>query len=108
VRFGDTTVRRDEDEDDELPWDDLLPSLDAGPEELLERRDLVDELAFAIEQLPEAQRRVFVAHAVEGRSFKEIAAETGANVNTLLSRKRTAVRSLRELLQDFYDDFTNG
>jgi RNA polymerase sigma factor (sigma-70 family) len=101
--FGDVA-----DEDDELlPLEDLLPSPDAGPEALYARSVLIDELELAIDELPEEQREVFVAHELEGRSFKEIASETGVNVNTLLSRKRYAVLQLRERLQSIYDEFTN-
>ncbi|MEA2337349.1 MAG: hypothetical protein QOE82_1356 [Thermoanaerobaculia bacterium] len=94
------------DEDDELLLEDLLPSPDAGPEALFARRLLLDELELAIGELPEEQRAVFVAHELEGRSFKEMAAESGVSVNTLLSRKRYAVLHLRERLQRIYDDFT--
>jgi RNA polymerase sigma factor (sigma-70 family) len=86
--------------------EDLLPSLDAGPEELYIRNLLLDELASAIDELPKEQRDVFVAHEFEGRSFKEMAAETGASINTLLARKRYAVLRLRKRLQDVYDDRT--
>jgi len=88
--------------------EDLLPSPDAGPEALYARHVLLEELELAVEELPEEQREVFVAHELEGRSFKEIAAETGVSVNTLLSRKRYAVRHLRERLQSIYDEFTKG
>ena len=95
------------DEDGEaLRIEDLLPSPDAGPEALYFRSVLLDELELAIDELPEEQREVFVAHELEGRSFKEMAAETGVNVNTLLSRKRYAMRHLRERLQDVYDEFS--
>ena len=67
---------------------------------------LLDELELAIDELPEEQREVFVAHELEGRSFKEMAADTGVSVNTLLSRKRYAVLHLRERLQSIYDEFT--
>ncbi len=90
-----------------LLLEDLLPSPDAGPEALYERSVLLDELEIALEKLPEDQRDVFLAHEVEGRSFKEIAAETGVNVNTLLSRKRYAVMHLRELLREIRDEFGN-
>ena len=90
---------------DEL-LEDLLPSPDAGPEALYARNVLLDELELAVDELPEEQRAVFVAHELEGRSFKEIASETGVNVNTLLSRKRYAVLYLRERLQSIYDEFT--
>jgi RNA polymerase sigma factor (sigma-70 family) len=97
------------DEDDELlRLEDLLPSADAGPEALYARNVLLDEMELAIEELPAEQREVFVAHELEGRSFAEMAAETGVNVNTLLSRKRYAVMHLRERLQGIYDEFTKG
>jgi RNA polymerase sigma factor (sigma-70 family) len=103
-RFTDAIVAGDDDE--RLQLEDLLPSPDAGPDALYARNVLLDELELAVDQLPEEQREVFVAHELEGRSFKEMAAETGISVNTLLSRKRYAVRHLRERLQDVYDDFT--
>jgi RNA polymerase sigma factor (sigma-70 family) len=89
-----------------LPLEDLLPSPDAGPEALYARALLLDELALAIGELPPEQREVFVAHELEGRSFKDLAAETGVNVNTLLSRKHYAVLHLRERLRGVYDEFT--
>ena len=105
-RFSDTAVA---DEDDErLPVEEVLPSPDAGPEALYARNVLLDELELAIGELPKEQREVFVAHEMEGRSFKEIAAETGVSVSTLLSRKRYAVRRLRERLQRIYDEFTDA
>jgi RNA polymerase sigma factor (sigma-70 family) len=91
-----------------LQIEDLLPSPDAGPEALYARNVLLDELELAIDELPEEQREVFVAHELEGRSFKEIAAQTGVGVNTLLSRKRYAVLHLRERLQSIYDEFTKA
>ena len=101
--FSDTAVA---DEDDELlRLEDLLPSPDAGPEALYARNVLLAELELAVDELPEEQREVFVAHELEGRSFKAMAAETGVSVNTLLSRKRYAVRHLRERLQIVYDEF---
>jgi RNA polymerase sigma factor (sigma-70 family) len=94
------------DEDGEvLQIEDLLPSPDAGPEALYFRNVLLDELEFALDELPNEQREVFIAHELEGRSFKEMAAETGVNVNTLLSRKRYAVLHLRERLQTIHDEF---
>jgi RNA polymerase sigma factor (sigma-70 family) len=94
------------DEDGELlRIEDLLPSPDAGPEELLLRRLLLDELESALTELPGEQREVFVAHELEGRSFKELSAESGVSVNTLLSRKRYAVLHLRRRLQSIHDEF---
>jgi RNA polymerase sigma factor (sigma-70 family) len=91
-----------------LHIEDLLPSPDAGPDALYVRSVLLDELESALDELPEDQREVFIAHEIEGRSFKELAAETGVNLNTLLSRKRYAVLHLRERLQNIYDEFTKA
>ena len=97
------------DEDGEvLRLEDLLPSPEAGPEALYVRNLLLEELELAVEELPEEQRDVFVGHELEGRSFKEMAAETGVGVNTLLSRKRYAVLHLRERLQRIHDELTKG
>jgi RNA polymerase sigma factor (sigma-70 family) len=85
--------------------EDLLPSPDAGPEAAYARSVLLEELEAAIRELPEEQRLVFVAHEIEGRSFKDLAAETGVNLNTLLSRKRYAVLFLRERLRSIHDLF---
>jgi RNA polymerase sigma factor (sigma-70 family) len=105
-RFSDVPFA---DEDDELQqFEDLLPSPDAGPEALYARHVLLEELAAAIDELPEEQRAVFVAHELDGRSFKEIARDTGVNVNTLLSRKRYAVLRLRQRLQSIYDELTKA
>src|ERR1017187_5950842 len=102
--FGDTVV---EGEDGELlKIEDLLPSPDAGPEALYVRNVLLDELEFALEELPHEQSEVFIGHELDGRSFKELSAETGVSVNTLLSRKRYAILHLRERLQNIYDEFT--
>lgn len=98
-----------------LGIEDLLPSpidlLGAGPEARYVRSVLLDELELAIDELPNdqpmSQREVFIAHELEGRSFKELSAESGVNTNTLLSRKRYAVLHLRERLQSIYDEFTN-
>jgi RNA polymerase sigma factor (sigma-70 family) len=91
-----------------LRLEDLLPSADAGPEAAYARSVLVEALDDALRELPEEQREVFVAHEIEGRSFKELVAETGLNVNTLRARKRYAVLHLRERLQTIYDEFTKG
>jgi RNA polymerase sigma factor (sigma-70 family) len=89
-----------------LQFEDLLPSPDAGPEALYARNVLLAELELALGELPEEQREVFVAHEIDGRSFKEMSARTAVSVNTLLSRKRYAVLHLRERLQHVYDEFT--
>jgi RNA polymerase sigma factor (sigma-70 family) len=94
--------------DDEGEWLDLgdvLPSLDAGPEAQYLRSELLDGLELALAELPREQREVFIAHEVEGRSFKEMADTSGVSVNTLLSRKRYAVLHLRDRLRRIYDEF---
>ena len=104
--FSDADVA---DEDGELlRVEELLPSPDAGPEALYARAVLLDALELAIEELPAEQREAFVAHEIEGRSFKEMAAATGVSVNTLLSRKRYAVLRLRERLRGVYEEFMEG
>jgi RNA polymerase sigma factor (sigma-70 family) len=103
--FSDTAI--EDEEGDALQIEDLLPSPDAGPEALYLRQVLLDELELVLDELPEGQREAFIAHELDGRSFKEISAETGVSVNTLLSRKRYAVLHLRRRLQSIYDEFTN-
>jgi RNA polymerase sigma factor (sigma-70 family) len=88
--------------------EDLLPSPDAGPEATYARGVLIDEIEDALNELPAEQREVFIAHEIEGRSFKEIAAKTGVSVSTLLSRKHYAVLHLRERLAEIHDEFTNS
>jgi len=98
-----------EDEDGELlRIDDLLPSPDAGPEALYLRHMLLEEMKIALSELPAEQREIFIAHEIEGRSFKELATESGINMNTLLARKRYAVLHLRERLQNIHDEFSKN
>ena len=80
-------------------------SPDAGPEAAYARTVLIEELELALGELPAEQRAVFVAHEIEGRSFRELAAESGLSVNTLLSRKRYAVLHLRRRLESIHADF---
>jgi RNA polymerase sigma factor (sigma-70 family) len=94
--------------EDGASLEDLLPSPDAGPDAAFARALLLDELADAIDELPEAQRRVFLAQEVEGRSFRELAVETGIGINTLLSRKRYAVLHLRRRLETIYNEYRKG
>ena len=95
-------------DEESLTLEDLLPSPDAGPDALYARSVLLDELEDALDELPDEQREVFVGHEIEGRSFKEMSAESGVSVNTLLSRKRYAVLHLRERLQRIYDELTEA
>ena len=100
--FSDLAVA---DDDEMLRFEDLLPSPDDGPEALFARNVLLEDMKAALAELPQEQREVFLAHEIEGRSFKEIAEKSGVSVNTLLSRKRYAVLHLRERLQRVYDEF---
>jgi RNA polymerase sigma factor (sigma-70 family) len=93
------------DEGERLLPEEFLRSKDAGPEEVYARRVLAQALDDALEELPEEQREVFLAHELMGIGFKELAARTGVGVNTLLSRKRYAVLHLREILRDIYEEF---
>jgi RNA polymerase sigma factor (sigma-70 family) len=92
-------------DDDDLRLDLALPSPDAGPEAAYARAALLDTLQAALDELPANQREVFIAHELDGRSFKEIAQASGVGVNTLLARKRYAVLHLRERLRAFHDNF---
>jgi RNA polymerase sigma factor (sigma-70 family) len=89
-----------------MQWEEVLPSPESGPEAAYARRVLLEELDEALEELPAAQREVFIAHELLGYSFKEIAAQTGVSLNTLLSRKHYAILHLRERLKAIYDEFT--
>jgi RNA polymerase sigma factor (sigma-70 family) len=88
-----------------LSIDDLLPSPEGGPDAAYARSVLVDEMGAALDELPKEQRDVFIAHEIEGRSFKEMSEESGVPVNTLLSRKHYAVLHLRRRLQEIYEEF---
>jgi len=92
-------------EGEPLLLEDILPTPDAGPAEAYARKVLLAELEEALAELPAEQREVFLAHEVEGLSFKEIAERTGVGENTLLSRKHYAVRHLRRRLRGIYEEF---
>lgn len=104
VVLGNDSVRSAEDRDS-YQWEDLLPSSDAGPEGAYVQGILWEELAAALEELPPDQRDVFVAHEIEGQTFKQISEATGVSVNTLLSRKHYALLRLRSRLKAIYDEF---
>jgi RNA polymerase sigma factor (sigma-70 family) len=93
--------------EDDLSFEDLLPSPEAGPEAAYARQVLLEELEAALDELPDEQRDVFIAHEIEGRSFRELAAEAGLSVNTLLARKHYAVLRLRRRLRAIHDEFRN-
>ena len=93
------------DEGEMLSVEEFLPSADAGPEAAYIRTVLIEELETALDELPDEQRQVFIAHEIDGKSFKDLAAESGVSINTLLSRKRYAVLYLRARLQSVYEEF---
>ena len=96
---------QDEGGEEILRLEELLPWPDAGPEAAYARGVLLEELDAALEELPQEQRAIFVAHEIEGRRFAELAAETGLSINTLLARKRYAVLHLRRRLKAIYQEF---
>ena len=100
-------IALDRDADEALLLEDLLPSPDAGPDAMFARSMLLEEVDAALRELPEEQREVFVAHEIDGRTFKQLADETGLSINTLLSRKRYATLHLRRRLQAIYEAFVN-
>jgi RNA polymerase sigma factor (sigma-70 family) len=104
--FSNSLLLVDE-EDDGRALEDLLPSIEPGPEGEAIRQVLLEQVEEALDELPPEQREVFIAHELEGASFKELSARWGVSVNTLLSRKRYAVLALREQLQDAYDEWLN-
>ena len=101
----DPMPRDEKNPNEPINLEDILFDSSLNPERLYARSVVWSELSDALEDLPEDQREVFVMHELEGKSFKEIAAETGERVNTLLSRKRYAVLALRVQLQELYDEF---
>jgi RNA polymerase sigma factor (sigma-70 family) len=102
--LGDAVVERADDEG-ALTLEDLLPSPDGGPDAAYARTVLLHELNVALDELPVEQRDVFIAHEIDGRSFKDLVGDTGVGLNTLLSRKRYAVMHLRRRLQSIYDEY---
>ena len=101
--FADRAVRVEDGES--LLFEDLLPSPDAGPEAAYARSVLLEEIEAALDELPPEQRAAFVAHELEGRSFKELAAQAGVSVNAMVLRKHHAVLQLRQRLQAIRDEF---
>jgi RNA polymerase sigma factor (sigma-70 family) len=97
-------VIADPDDDGEYRLDLPLPAREAGPDALMARSAVLEALQSALEELPAEQREVFIAHEIDGSSFREIALRTGVAVNTLLARKRYAIRRLRARLQPLYDE----
>src|SRR6266480_1879328 len=96
------------DDEDALSLEEMLPSPDAGPDVSFARGVLMEEIETALEELPPEQREVFIANEIEGKTFAELAAETGTSINTLLSRKRYAVLYLRRHLRNVYEEFNQG
>lgn len=106
VAFSDVAAAVSED-GEALHLEDLLPTPEAGPDAAYARTVLIEELDAALEELPSEQREAFVANEIEGRSFKELADETGVTVNALVLRKHYAVQHLRQRLAAIHDEFGN-
>ena len=104
--FSNSTLLVDDDEEGGA-LEDLLPSIEPGPEGEVVRQVLLEQVEEALDELPREQREVFIAHELEGASFKDLSARWGVSVNTLLSRKRYAILALREQLQEAYDEWLN-
>lgn len=92
-------------EEGEAALERVFPVVEDGPDALLIRELLMEELERALQELPAEQREVFVAQELEGASFKELSARWGVGINTLLSRKRYAVLRLRERLRAEYEEW---
>lgn len=97
--------RSAEDEEESYSLEDLVPGVEAGPEGEAVRQVLLEQVEEALDELPPEQRAVFIAHELEGASFKELSTRWGVSINTLLSRKRYAVLALRARLQEAYDEW---
>lgn len=102
--FG--NIATSDDDDDFGTLDDLIPDAEAGPERAFMRARLILALEDAVRALPEDQRAVFIAHEIDGLSFKAMAQASGAGINTLLSRKHAAVKALRARLQAAHDELS--
>lgn len=94
-------------EDEELTLDRWLPDADAGPEAAFARQVMLEQIFVALDELPAAQRDVFLAHEIDGMSFKHMSEESGIGINTLLARKHAAVVHLRNRLRDIFDEYAN-
>jgi RNA polymerase sigma factor (sigma-70 family) len=94
-------------EEDEPALERLLPDADAGPEAAFARQVVLEEIMIALDELPRTQREVFVAHEIDGLSFKQMAAQSGININTLLARKHEAVNALRRKLRNIFDEYVD-
>jgi RNA polymerase sigma factor (sigma-70 family) len=95
-------VGGDEERDSRL--DLVLPAANAGPEAEYARSALLATFQEALDELPDKQREAFIAHELEGKSFKDMSLQSGVNVNTLLARKRYAIAFLRSRLRAAYDE----
>ena len=96
---------RAEEDDAGAGLTELLPAADGGPEAAVMRAILLAEIEAALAELPPEQRTVFVAQELEGIGFRELAQRSGVSINTLLARKRYAVRFLRARLRKVWDDW---
>lgn len=94
-------------DDENFDWKEILLAADTNPETEYLRNLFWEELQAALDELPAEQRDVFVQNEIDGIAFKDIAAQTGLSVPTLISRKRYAVLHLRERLLVLKDELLN-
>ena len=94
-----------EDEEGDTLFREILLADNHTPETEMLREVFWEELFAALEELPEAQRNVFIWNEIEGQTFQEISDNTGVNIKTLISRKGYAVKFLRTRLATLYDEF---
>jgi RNA polymerase sigma factor (sigma-70 family) len=91
-----------QDDDKDALWLEAILSIETEtPASIFERKMLVEHVIATLNLLPAEQRQVFIAHELDGKSFKQIAAESGVAINTLLARKRYAVTFLQEQLHAY-------
>jgi RNA polymerase sigma factor (sigma-70 family) len=92
---------KNEEEDEDFSFADLIPSFDFTPEDLFLQDEFNTEFKKALDTLPEEQKDIFMMNEIDGFSFKEISEISGLSVNTLLSRKHYAVSQLRKKLSKY-------
>ena len=105
--LADDVFGASETDDESFDWKEMLLATDTNPETEYLRNLFWEELQLALDELPAEQRQVFVQNEIEGLAFKDISAQTGLSVATLISRKRYAVLHLRERLRVLKDELLN-
>ncbi len=105
--LADDVFRISESEEDGFDWREILLTTNDNSETIFLRNLFWEELQQALDELPAEQRDVFIKNEIEDIPFKDISAETGLSVATLISRKRYAVLHLRERLLSLKEELLN-